>query len=99
MTKKWRRILPCLGLALVLAGCGAVLTIQSLIRERKARALGIDLPPAKAGREESRFPVRAFLTYYQYVIFGFIAFLAYVVLMYYLGYPISTLIFMPVITN
>jgi hypothetical protein len=40
--------------------------------------------------------VKAFFKYYQYVIFGFLAFLAYVVLMYYLGYPIATLIFMPV---
>ncbi len=81
----------------ILAGCGAVLTIQSLIRERKARAAGIDLQPDKAGCEESRFKVKAFFKYYQYVIFGFIAFLTYVVLMYYLGYPISTLIFMPVL--
>ena len=40
--------------------------------------------------------MQAFLKSYQFVIFGFVAFFVYVVLMYYLGYPIATLIFMPV---
>jgi len=80
----------------ILAGCGAVLTIQSLIRDRKARASQAELPSDPVGLEEPRFTVKAFLKYYQYVIFGFLTFLAYVILMYYLGYPIATLIFMPV---
>ena len=76
-------------LFIILAGCGAVLTIQCLIRERKIKAAGVvEL------REDEGEPVDR---YYQYVILGFIAFLAYVILMYYLGYPIATLIFMPVL--
>ncbi|MBT8365287.1 MAG: tripartite tricarboxylate transporter TctB family protein [Deltaproteobacteria bacterium] len=41
--------------------------------------------------------MRDFFNYYRYVILGFLAFFGYVVLMYYFGYPISTLIFMPVL--
>jgi len=80
----------------ILAGCGALLTIQSLLRDRKARASAAGLPSDKAGLDKSRFSVKAFLKSYQYVIFGFVVFFVYVVLMYYLGYPIATLIFMPV---
>ena len=80
----------------ILAVCGAVLTIQSLIRERKANASRADLQSEDAGPAEPGIKVREFIKYYQYVFFGFLAFLAYVVLMYYLGYPISTLVFMPV---
>ena len=83
-------------LFIILAGCGAILTIQCLIRERKARASETELPSEETGPEGPRFKISEFLKYYQYVIFGFFAFLAYVVLMYYLGYPIATLIFMPV---
>jgi len=80
----------------ILAGCGAVLTIQSLIRDRKARVAQAELPSGPVGTEEPRFKVKAFFKTYPYVIFGFVAFLTYVVLMYYLGYPVATLIFMPV---
>jgi len=80
----------------ILAGCGAVLTIQGLIRDRKARASEAVVPPDTAGPDKPRASVQAFLKSYQFVIFGFVAFFVYVVLMYYLGYPIATLIFMPV---
>ncbi len=82
-------------LFIILAGCGTILTIQSLIRDRRLRASKADLPAGDAGPEESRFDAMAFFRHYRYVIFGFLAFLAYVVLMYYLGYLIATLIFMP----
>jgi hypothetical protein len=84
-------------LFVVLAICGAVLIVQSLIRARKAKASGVDPQPEKAGGEGVLDKTKALLKYYQYVIFGFLAFLAYVILMYYLGYPIATLIFLPVI--
>jgi len=80
----------------ILAGCGAVLTTQSLIRDRKARAAEAEVQSDQVAPAAPGFTVTGFLKYYQYVIFGFLAFLAYVVLMYYLGYPIATLIFMPV---
>ena len=83
-------------LFIILAGCGAILTIQCLIRERKIKAAGVELGGNQGKPVDSRFKAKAFLSYYQYVIFGFIAFLAYVILMYYLGYPIATLVFMPV---
>jgi hypothetical protein len=83
-------------LFIILAACGAVLSIQSLIRERKSNASGADLQPEDARPAEPGGNIREFIKYYRYVFFGFVAFLAYVVLMYYLGYPISTLIFMPV---
>lgn len=84
-------------LFIILAGCGAVLTIQCLIRERKIKAAGVELGEDEGEPVASPFKVKEFLKYYQYVILGFIAFLAYVILMYYLGYPIATLIFMPVL--
>ena len=67
----------------ILAGCGAVLTIQSLIRDRKVRASEAELQSDHVELEEARFMVMAFLKYYQ-------------ILMYYLGYPVATMIFMPV---
>ena len=80
----------------LLAACGAGLTIQAVLRERKAQAAGV-------GTGEQPGPGRAWpafneaLKYYQSVIFAFLAFLAYVLLMYYLGYLISSLVFMPVL--
>jgi hypothetical protein len=84
-------------LFITLAICGAVLTAQSLIRERKAKVSGVDSQLENAGRRGLRLKTKELLGYYRYVIFGFLAFLAYVILMYYLGYPIATLIFLPVI--
>ena len=84
-------------LFVILAICGASLIIQSLIRERKAKASGADSTPESGSGEGVLTRTKALLEYYQYVIFGFLAFLAYVILMYYLGYPIATLIFLPVI--
>ncbi len=81
----------------VLAVCGAALIVQSLIGERKAKASGADSPPENVGGGGVLLKTKALIGYYQYVIFGFLAFLAYVILMYYLGYPIATLIFLPVI--
>ena len=77
----------------VLAVCGAALIVQSLIRERKSTGSAADSQLEKG----LLLKIKALLGYYQYVIFGFLAFLAYVILMYYLGYPIATLIFLPVI--
>ncbi len=84
-------------LFITLAICGAVLTAQSLIRERKAKVSGVDSQLENAGRRGLRLKTKELLGYYRYVIFGFLAFLAYVILMYYLGYSIATLIFLPVI--
>jgi hypothetical protein len=84
-------------LFITLAICGAVLIAQSLIRERKAKVSGVDSQLENADRRGLLLKTKALLGYYQYVIFGFLAFLAYVILMYYLGYPIATLIFLPVI--
>ncbi len=84
-------------LFITLAICGAVLTAQSLIRERKAKVSGVDSQLENAGRRGLRLKTKELLGYYRYVIFGFLTFLAYVILMYYLGYPIATLIFLPVI--
>ncbi len=83
-------------LFIILAGCGAVLTIQCIIRARKIKPAGNELPEDEDEPIDSTFKVKAFFSYYQYVILGFLAFLGYVILMYYLGYPIATLIFMPV---
>ena len=84
-------------LFIILAICGAALIVQSLIRERKAKVSAADSKLENGGGEGLLSTTRALLRYYQYVIFGFLAFLAYVILMYYLGYPIATLIFLPVI--
>lgn len=84
-------------LFITLAICGAVLIAQSLIRERKAKVSGVDSQLENAGRRGLRLKTKELLGYYRYVIFGFLAFLAYVILMYYLGYSIATLIFLPVI--
>ena len=81
----------------ILAICGAVLIIQSLIRERKAKVSAADSQLENGAGGGLLSNTKALLGYYQYVIFGFLAFLAYVILMYYLGYPIATLIFLPVI--
>ncbi|MGD9045254.1 MAG: tripartite tricarboxylate transporter TctB family protein [Desulfobacterales bacterium] len=84
-------------LFIILAICGAVLMVQSLIRERKAKVSADDSQLENGGGGGLLSNTRVLLKSYQYVIFGFLAFLAYVILMYYLGYPIATLIFLPVI--
>ena len=85
-------------LFIALAICGAVLIAQSLIRERKAKVSGVGFAASRTRTGAGLLlKTKALLGYYQYVIFGFLAFLAYVILMYYLGYPIATLIFLPVI--
>ena len=81
----------------VLAFCGAVLTVGCLIRERKAAASDAPQEKASPGKGGALPGVKGFLHYYQFVIFGFFAFFGYVILMYYLGYVISTLVFMPVV--
>lgn len=55
-------------LFIILAGCGAVLTIQCLIRERKIKAAGVELPEDEGEPADSQFKVKEFLKYYQYVI-------------------------------
>ena len=84
-------------LFIILTICGAVLIAQSLARERKTKASGTDSKKAVSDRKGLLIQTKEFLGNYQYVIFGFMAFLAYVLLMYYLGYTIATLIFLPVI--
>ncbi|MGD2016065.1 MAG: tripartite tricarboxylate transporter TctB family protein [Desulfobacterales bacterium] len=83
-------------LFIILACCGAVLTIQCFIRERRIKAAAVELREDEDEPVDSSFTVKEFFNYYRYVILGFVAFLAYVIIMYYLGYPIATLIFMPV---
>ena len=81
----------------ILAVCGAVLIIQCIFREKKAKTTDDETSYDKGGTGIFPGKVRDFFNYYRYVILGFLAFFGYVVLMYYFGYPISTLIFMPVL--
>lgn len=74
---------------------GAALVLQTTVMARReaaqARAAGeTDPAPPSPG-------LKKWLAYYQYVVIGFASFCLYVVLMYYLGYTIATLIFMPLL--
>ncbi len=74
-------------LFILLAVFGAALIVQATLKARK-EAKAEDLPQTtKTGG----------IGHYKNVIFGFAAFCLYVILMYYLGYTISTLIFMPLL--
>lgn len=81
----------------ILGICGALLTIGAVLRERMAKASSARPEEARVGAGKIWVEVKETLSYYKYVIFAFLAFLAYVVIMYYFGYPIATLIFMPVL--
>lgn len=78
-------------LFVLLAVFGAALSISRFVQERKK--------PAAVAKdvqiEKTADRLLAGLAYYKFVIIGFVAFFFYIVLMHYLGYLISTLIFMP----
>lgn len=73
-------------LFVLLASMGAVLTGQSLWKQAKRPRL--ESPPAEVSAE-------TYFRRYRYVYMGFFFFLGYVVIMYYLGYLIATLIYLP----
>lgn len=77
--------------------CGALLTIGAVLRERKAKASSVHPEEAGVGVGRIWVEVKKTLSYHNYVIFSFLAFFVYVAIMHYLGYPIATLIFMPVL--
>ena len=72
--------------------CGASLTVTGFIRDRKMKASGeeeaIDTPVGER--------LKAFVGHYRFVILGFVFFFLYILVMGYIGYLYSTLIFMPV---
>jgi hypothetical protein len=81
----------------LMATCGVVLTVEAVIKDRKAKAASAHSAPTRTSGEQIWGRVKETLSYHGYVIFAFLAFFAYVVMMHYLGYPISTLVFMPVL--
>ena len=71
----------------ILGFCGAVLTVTGIVKDRKSRVSGTD-KVAEVGFQKSTI---AFFTHYKYVISGFIIFFAFISLMNYIGYFVSSL--------
>jgi putative tricarboxylic transport membrane protein len=77
-------------LFVLLALAAVTLFVQPTVKLRRKAA--------QSKRPASGAVARAFdFTYYRNVIIGFVAFLGYVVLMYVVGYVLSSLIFLPVL--
>lgn len=79
----------------LLALFGAALLIQSFWKARNEKLASQH--EQERDKASSGTPEHKGVAYYKYVIIGFAAFMVYVILMYYLGYLISTLIFLPVL--
>ena len=79
----------------LLALFGAALLIQSFWKARNEKLASQH--EQKRGKASSVTTEHKGVAYYKYVIIGFAAFMVYVILMYYLGYLISTLVFLPVL--
>jgi hypothetical protein len=80
-------------LIFTLLGLGGLgIFIKALILERKLAIESGDVSGQSNGSAEKK---GFFLPDYKYVFIGFAFFVVYVLLMYYLGYLISTLIFLP----
>ena len=77
----------------ILGFCGAVLTVTGIVKDRKSRVSGTD-KVAEVGFQKGTI---AFFTHYKYVISGFIIFFAFISLMNYIGYFVSSLLFMSVL--
>ncbi len=79
----------------LLALFGATLLIQSFWKVRKETLASQQEPDRDKTLSVTTEPKG--VAYYKYVIIGFASFMVYVILMYYLGYLISTLFFLPVL--
>ena len=77
----------------ILGICGVSLTVTGFVGDRKHKASGAEDVAV------DRFSVRIkeFFTHYRFVLSGFIIFFLYILLMKYIGYLYSTLLFMPVL--
>jgi putative tricarboxylic transport membrane protein len=80
-------------LFILLVVFGAALFIQTTIKTR--REVKTKTTDRKSGNISDADNQKTLFANYKYVIIGFTSFCLYVVLMYYLGYVIATLIFMP----
>ena len=77
----------------ILAICGVTLTITGFVRDRKSKITGSDGVAA----DHSGAQIKEFLIHYKFVLTGFVIFFLYILLMKFIGYLYSTLIFMPVL--
>lgn len=75
----------------ILAILGTLLTINSIVKERKAKSSSEQKP----GEAPQSHDLLKNLSGYSYVFVGFLSVLGYMLLMKYIGYTYSTLIFMP----
>jgi hypothetical protein len=73
--------------------CGVSLTVTGFVRDRKRKASGAD----QVAADHTREGIKEFLIYYRFVFSGFIIFFFYILLMKYIGYLYSTLLFMPIL--
>ncbi|MBW1699038.1 MAG: tripartite tricarboxylate transporter TctB family protein [Deltaproteobacteria bacterium] len=76
----------------ILGICGVALTVTGFLAGRKHRASEADTTTDANARQA----LKQFFIHYRFVISGFAIFFFYVLLMKYIGYLYSTLIFMPV---
>ena len=77
----------------ILGICGVSLTVTGFVRDRKQKASGAD----QVSVDHTREGIKEFFIYYRFVFSGFIIFFFYILLMKYIGYLYSTLLFMPVL--
>ena len=77
----------------ILGICGVSLTVAGFIRDRKNRAPGTD----EVALDHFGARMKEFFIHYRFVFAGFIIFFLYILLMKYVGYLYSTLLFMPVL--
>jgi hypothetical protein len=77
----------------ILGICGVSLTVTGFIRDRKTKASGT----AEVTVDPFDARVKEFFIHYRFVFAGFIIFFLYILLMKYIGYLYSTLLFMPVL--
>ena len=79
----------------ILGICGVSLMVSGFGRDRKNRASNSDEDEVAVDRLGVR--MKEFLIHYRFVFAGFIIFFLYILLMKYIGYLYSTLLFMPVL--
>jgi len=77
----------------ILGICGVSLTVTGFLGDRKHKASGAE----DVAVDHFSVRIKAFFIYYRFVFSGFIIFFLYILLMKYVGYLYSTLVFMPVL--
>jgi putative tricarboxylic transport membrane protein len=77
----------------ILGICGVSLIVTGFVRDKKNKASGTD----ETDVDPLSVRIREFFIHYRFVISGFIIFFLYILLMNYIGYLYSTLLFMPIL--